>query len=127
MSDPKHVMIEPQSLSSFHQGLLKTLVYFFILILVAWGVYSALPLVVDAIFLIIVASILTAILNPLVDRMESQGIRRGVGTLIVFGGLFLEGLHQTGSRRLLRLREVWQVGQHQMGHGDRRGIGGICL
>lgn len=88
MTEPKPVQVESQSIRIFHQGLLKTLIYFFILILIAWGIYSALPLVMDALFLIIVASILTAILNPLVDRLESEGVKRSVGALIVFGGIF---------------------------------------
>jgi predicted PurR-regulated permease PerM len=42
----------------------------------------------DAVFLLVIASILTAILNPLVDRLESSGLRRIWGALAVFGGIF---------------------------------------
>jgi len=88
MSSREPVQIAPQSVRFFHQGLLKTLVYFILLILILAAAYKALPLVMDAVFLIIIASILTAILNPLVDRLESSGIRRIWGALIVFGGIF---------------------------------------
>ncbi|MEA3287544.1 MAG: AI-2E family transporter [Candidatus Marinimicrobia bacterium] len=82
------IQIAPQSVRFFHQNLLKTLVYFFLLILLLAGAYKALPLVIDAIFLLVIASILTVILNPLVDRMESSGVKRIFGSLIVFGGIF---------------------------------------
>lgn len=88
MSDQHPVKIDSQSVRFFHQSLFKTLVYFFALILILAGMYKALPLVVDAIFLIIVATVLTAILSPLVDRLESNGIKRIWGALMVFGGIF---------------------------------------
>ncbi len=88
MSSQDPVQIAPQSLRFFHQGLLKTLIYFFLLILILAGAYKALPLVMDAVFLLVIATILTAVLNPFVDRMESSGIRRIYGALIVFGGIF---------------------------------------
>ncbi|MCF7807725.1 MAG: AI-2E family transporter [Candidatus Marinimicrobia bacterium] len=88
MSDQHPVRIDSQSVRFFHQNLFKTLVYFFALIVVLAAMYKALPLVMDAIFLIIIATVLTAILNPMVDRLEASGIRRIWGALIVFGGIF---------------------------------------
>lgn len=87
MSNRDSVTIAPQSVRLFHQSLFKTLVYFFFLILVLAGAYKAFPLVVDALFLIIIAAILTTVFNPLVDRMESSGLRRIYGTLLMFGGI----------------------------------------
>ena len=87
MSNNDSVTIAPQSVRLFHQSLFKTLVYFFMLILVLAGAYKAFPLVVDALFLIVIAAILTAVFNPLVDRLESSGIRRLYGTLLMFGGI----------------------------------------
>lgn len=86
MSDHDAIRIAPQSLRLFHQSLFKTLVYFFLLILALAGVYKAFPLVVDALFLIVIAAILTAVFNPVVDRLESSGLRRLYGTLLIFGG-----------------------------------------
>ncbi len=88
MSNSDPVQIAPQSLRLFHQSLFKTLVYFFLLILVLAGAYKAIPLVIDALFLIVIAAIMTAVFNPTVDRMESSGIRRSYGTMLVFGGIF---------------------------------------
>ncbi|MCF6238524.1 MAG: AI-2E family transporter [Candidatus Marinimicrobia bacterium] len=88
MHNQDPIEIAPQSVRFFHQNLFKTLVYFFLLILVLVGAYKALPLVLDAIFLLVIASILTVVLNPMVDRMESSGISRIIGALIVFGGIF---------------------------------------
>jgi predicted PurR-regulated permease PerM len=88
MSNQDPIEIAPQSVRFFHQGLFKTLVYFFLLILLLAGAFKALPLVMDAVFLLVIASILTAILNPLVDRLESSGLRRIWGALAVFGGIF---------------------------------------
>ncbi len=88
MSSQDPIRIAHQSVRFFHQGLFKTLVYFFLLILLLAGAYKALPLVMDAVFLLVIASILTVILNPMVDRMESNGIRRIYGALLVFGGIF---------------------------------------
>ena len=87
MSNNDSVKIAPQSVRLFHQSLFKTLVYFFLLILVLAGAYRAFPLVMDALFLIVIAAILTAVFNPMVDRLESSGIRRLYGTLFVFGGI----------------------------------------
>jgi putative permease len=87
MNNKDSVTIAPQSVRLFHQSLFKTLVYFFLLILGLAGVYKAFPLVVDALFLIVIAAILTAVFNPLVDRLESSGIRRLYGTLLMFGGV----------------------------------------
>ena len=87
MSNHDPVTIAPQSVRLFHQSLFKTLVYFFLLILVLAGAYKAFPLVVDALFLIIIATIITAVFNPLVDRLESSGLRRIYGTLLIFGGI----------------------------------------
>ena len=89
MNNTEPVKIAPQSLRLFHQSLFKTLVYFFLLILVLAGVYKAFPLVMDALFLVVIAAILTAVFNPTVDRLESSGIRRAYGTFLVFGGIFL--------------------------------------
>ena len=94
MSDQQPVKIDSHSVRFFHQSLLKTLIYFFALILILFAGYKALPLVMDAVFLIIVATVLTAILNPLVDRLESAGVKRIGGALIVFGGIF--GIIGTG-------------------------------
>ncbi|MCF7826067.1 MAG: AI-2E family transporter [Candidatus Marinimicrobia bacterium] len=88
MSNHESVTIAPQSVRLFHQSLFKTLVYFFLLILVLAGAYKAFPLVVDALFLIVIAAILTAVFNPLVDRLESSGLKRIYGTLLMFGGIF---------------------------------------
>ena len=88
MSNTSPVTIAPRSLRLFHQSLFKTLVYFFLLILALAGVYKAFPLVMDALFLIVIAAILTAVFNPLVDRLESSGLRRLYGTLLTFGGIF---------------------------------------
>ncbi|MCF7824449.1 MAG: AI-2E family transporter [Candidatus Marinimicrobia bacterium] len=88
MSSRDPVQIAPQSVRLFHQSLLKTLIYFFSLIVILAAAYKALPLVMDALFLLVIASILTAILNPLVDRLESSGIKRIWGALMVFGGIF---------------------------------------
>lgn len=87
MSNHDSVTIAPQSVRLFHQSLFKTLVYFFLLILALAGVYKAFPLVVDALFLIVIAAIMTAVFNPMVDRLESSGIRRIYGTLLIFGGI----------------------------------------
>lgn len=86
MSSHDSVSIAPQSVRLFHQSLFKTLVYFFFLILALAGVYKAFPLVVDALFLIVIAAILTSVFNPVVDRLESSGLRRLYGTLLIFGG-----------------------------------------
>jgi len=88
MSNHDSITIAPQSVRLFHQSLFKTLVYFFLLILLLAGAYKAFPLVVDALFLIIIAAILTAVFNPLVDRLESSGLKRIYGTLLMFGGIF---------------------------------------
>ncbi len=88
MSSPDPVQIAPQSIRLFFQSLFKTLVFFFLLILVLAGVYKAFPLVVDALFLIVIAAILTAVFNPAVDRLESSGVKRIYGTLLMFGGIF---------------------------------------
>lgn len=88
MNDNQPVKIDSHSVRFFNQNLFKTLVYFFALILVLFGAFRALPLVMDAVFLIIVATVLTAILNPLVDRLESSGVKRIGGALMVFGGIF---------------------------------------
>ncbi|NQV14403.1 AI-2E family transporter [bacterium] len=88
MSSQKSVQIASNSVRFFHQSLFKTLVYFTLLILILLGSYRAFPLVQDALFFLIIASILTVILNPLVDWMESSGIRRMYGALLVFGGIF---------------------------------------
>ena len=88
MSNQDPLQIAPQSVRFFHQSLFKTLVYFFMFVLLLAGAYKALPLVVDALFLLVIAVILTAILNPLVDRLESSGLRRIYGALLVFGGIF---------------------------------------
>lgn len=88
MSSQDPLQIAHQSVRFFHQNLFKTLVYFLMFILLLAAVYKALPLVMDALFLLVIASILTAILNPLVDRLESSGIRRIYGALLVFGGIF---------------------------------------
>ncbi|MBT3229322.1 MAG: AI-2E family transporter [Candidatus Marinimicrobia bacterium] len=87
MSNQDSVVIAPQSVRLFHQSLFKTLVYFFFLILVLAGAFKAFPLVVDALFLIVIAAILTTVFNPLVDRLESSGLRRIYGTLLMFGGI----------------------------------------
>ena len=86
MPSRESVAIAGSSIRLFHQSLFKTLVYFFLLILALAGAYKAFPLLVDALFLIVVAAILTAVFNPLVDRLESSGIRRLYGTLLIFGG-----------------------------------------
>lgn len=88
MSNQDPIEIAPQSVRFFHQGLFKTLAYFFLLILLLAGAFKALPLVMDALFLLVIASILTSILNPMVDRLESSGLRRIWGALAVFGGIF---------------------------------------
>jgi len=88
MNNSPPIEIAPQSLRLFHQSLFKTLVYFFLLILVLAGVYKAFPLVMDALFFIVIAAILTAVFNPIVDRLESSGIKRIYSTLMVFGGIF---------------------------------------
>ena len=88
MSNKAPVLIAPASVRLFHQSLFKTLVYFFVLILFLAGAYKAFPLVMDALFLIVIAAILTAVFNPLVDRMESYGVRRIYGTLLMFGVIF---------------------------------------
>lgn len=88
MSNKPPVVIAPQSVRFFHQSLFKTLAYFFLLILALAGAYRAFPLVMDALFLIVIAAILTAVFNPLVDRLESSGLRRLFGTLLTFGGIF---------------------------------------
>lgn len=88
MSKHQLVQVAPESVRYFHQNLFKTLVYFFFLILTLVGAYKALPLVVDALFLLVLAVILTAMLSPLVDRLESSGLHRVVGALLVFGGIF---------------------------------------
>lgn len=88
MNSREPVQIAPQSVRLFHQSLLKTLIYFFLLIVFLAAIFKALPLVMNALFLIVIASILTAILNPLVDRLESSGIKRIWGALMVFGGIF---------------------------------------
>lgn len=88
MSKSDSVRIAPQSVRFFHQSLFKTLVYFFVLIILLAGAYKTFPILKDALFLIIVALILNAILNPIVDRLESSGIKRVYGALIVFGGIF---------------------------------------
>ncbi len=82
------IQIAPQSVRFFHQNLFKTLVYFLVLILIMAGAYKAVPLVMDALFLLVIAVILTVILNPLVDRLESSGVSRIVGALTIFGGIF---------------------------------------
>ncbi len=88
MSKHQPVRVAAESIQFFHQNLFKTLVYFFLLMLVLLGAYKALPLVGDAFFLLVIALILTAILSPMVDRMESSGLRRIYGALLVFGGIF---------------------------------------
>jgi len=88
MNNNEPIAIAPHSLRLFHQSLFKTLVYFFLLILALAGVYKAFPLVLDALFLVVIAAILTAVFNPLVDRLESSGLRRLFGTLLTFGGIF---------------------------------------
>jgi len=88
MHKSEPVLIAPQSVRFFHQGLLKTLIYFFLLILLLVGAYQALPLVMDAVILLVIAMILTAILGPLVDHLESSGLHRVLGALLVFGVIF---------------------------------------
>jgi len=88
MNSQSPIEIAPHSLRLFHQSLFKTLVYFFLLILVLAGAYKAFPLVVDALFFIVIAAILTAVFNPIVDRLQSSGIKRLYSTLMVFGGIF---------------------------------------
>lgn len=88
MSKSDSVRISSQSVRLFHQSLFKTLVYFFLLILALFGAYKAFPLVVDALFLVTIAAILTAIFNPIVDRLEAHGMRRILGTLGIFGVIF---------------------------------------
>jgi len=88
MSSQDPILIAPQSVRFFHQNLFKTLVYFFLLILVLAGAYKAFPLVVDALFLLVIALVLTAILGPIVDRLESSGLRRLWGALLIFGVFF---------------------------------------
>lgn len=85
-TDP--VQIAPQSVRFFHQSLFKTLVYFFLLILALAGAYKAFPLVVDALFLLVIALVLTTLLGPVVDRLESSGLRRLWGALLIFGVFF---------------------------------------
>ncbi|NQT64448.1 MAG: AI-2E family transporter [Candidatus Marinimicrobia bacterium] len=88
MSNTDSITIAPQSVRLFFQSLFKTLVYFILLVLLLAGAYKAFPLVVDALFLIVIAAILTAVFNPVVDRLESSGLRRLYGTLLMFGGIF---------------------------------------
>jgi putative permease len=88
MNKSDSILIAPQSVRFFHQGLFKTLVYFFLLILAMAGAYKAFPLVVDALFLLVIALVLTAILGPIVDRLESAGLRRLWGALLIFGVFF---------------------------------------
>jgi len=88
MNKSDSIVIAPQSVRFFHQGLFKTLVYFFLLILAMAGAYKAFPLVVDALFLLVIALVLTAILGPIVDRLESAGLRRLWGALLIFGVFF---------------------------------------
>ncbi len=87
MSSHDPVTIAPQSVRLFHQSLFKTLVYFFLLILALAGAFKAFPLVMDALFLIVIAAIITAVFNPFIDRLESSGVRRLYGTLLMFGGI----------------------------------------
>ena len=88
MSNQESILIAPQSVRFFHQGLFKTMVYFFLLVLALAGAYKAFHLVVDALFLLVVALVLTAILGPAVDRLESSGLKRIWGALLVFGLIF---------------------------------------
>jgi len=88
MNKQQPIQVATESVRYFHQNLFKTLVYFFLLILTLFGAYKAIPLVGDALFLLVIAIILTAILNPIVDRLESSGVHRIYGALLVFGGIF---------------------------------------
>jgi putative permease len=84
----------PVSISSFsikagQLALFKALAYFGLLILFFWSAFQFLPYLYNVIFMAVVASLLASIISPVVDRLESRGIKRSLGTLIVFGSFFL--------------------------------------
>ena len=56
-------------------------------VLVAYGLFRALGQLTAVITLLVVAFFLTLALNPLVEALNSRGLRRPVSVAIVFGGL----------------------------------------
>ena len=81
------VQVAPQSIRYFNQNLLRTLIYFIVLILVLFGAYRLFPYLMDALFMVVMAVVLTAVISPVIDFLEARGIRRAYGTVLFFGAI----------------------------------------
>ncbi|HCW76144.1 MAG TPA: hypothetical protein DHU63_06360 [Candidatus Marinimicrobia bacterium] len=69
---------------SFHKALFRTLVNFVLLLLGLFALYNFIPYISDALFMIVMATVLTAVISPAIDWMEARGMRRGFAVAIFF-------------------------------------------
>jgi len=83
MTEP--VQINQESIRYFNRNLFRSLIFFILGILLLIGIYKVLPYFLETMFMVAMAIILTAIIGPLIDRLETRGIRRLYGVLLFFG------------------------------------------
>ncbi len=86
MNAREPVEISLKSIRAFNFHLFKTLFYFGLLILAFWGLLTFLPYLGKVSFLVILAVFFSTLLGPLVDWMESRGLKRSLAALILLVG-----------------------------------------
>lgn len=86
-SSPGSVEVASQSIRYFNQSFLRTMIYFIVFLAALFGAYRIFPYLMDAIFMVTMAVVITAVISPVIDFMEAHGIRRAYGTFLFFGGI----------------------------------------
>lgn len=69
---------------AFHSALFRTLVNFVLLLLGLFLAYNFIPYISDALFMIVMATVLTAVISPAIDWLEARGVKRGLAVAIFF-------------------------------------------
>jgi predicted PurR-regulated permease PerM len=86
-SNPEGLQVAPQSIRYFNQSFLRTLIYFILLLLGLFGAYRVFPYLINALFMVTMAVVLTAVISPVIDYLQAKGVKRVWGTVIFFGGI----------------------------------------
>lgn len=76
--------VNQKFIRAFHSALFRTLVNFVLLILALIGAYKFIPFISDAVFMVIMAVVLTAVISPAIDWLEAKGVKRGLAVALFF-------------------------------------------